>query len=354
MHPSPNTVARILATLAIAALLIPAAARGQTEATVWPHLTPAGFGLHIVGPGQSALQAWNYKPPTIAGATAHLQVRFLPDFRTGERIDVWVPKAGKPDERLPCIVIFYGGGWAGKVAGFQSDIAELVARGYVVAMPDYLLHAGEPVPSAIWDGARAIRWLRANAATYRIDPARIGVWGFSAGGWLVQYLAPSDEATVFPVTFKERRAKNEQFAVPMRILRWNADAAARNRREELGADFDILPSVSYIDYVPVGVVGVVGVIAAYNFSLHPVLLKIGAALAAGCTIVATPSQRTPCATLLLAPSTVRAFDEGKPWCAISLVTGCKAPRRSRLHEGTQPEGQACRFVDDALAAQRGT
>ena len=113
----------------------------------------------------------------------------------------------------------------------------------------------------------------------------------------------------------------------------------------------ILPSASYIDYVPVGVVGA---ITAYNLPLHPVLLKIGAALAAGCTIVATPSQRTPYATLLLAPSTVRAFDEGKPSCAISLVTGCKAPRRSRLHEGTQPEGQACRFVDDALAAHRGT
>ena len=76
----------------------------------------------------------------------------------------------------------------------------------------------------------------------------------------------------------------------------------------------ILPSVSYIDYVPVGVVGA---IAAYNFPLHLVLLKIGAALAAGCTIVATPSQRTPYATLLLAPSTVRAFDEGKPSCAIN-------------------------------------
>lgn len=87
-----------------------------------------------------------------------------------------------------------------------------------------------------------------------------------------------------------------QFGVPLRILRWNADAAALDRREQLGPDFEILPSVSYVDYRPVGVVGA---IAAYNYPLHLILLKIGAALAAGCTVVAAPSPRTPFATLLL-------------------------------------------------------
>ncbi len=87
-----------------------------------------------------------------------------------------------------------------------------------------------------------------------------------------------------------------QFEVPLRILRWNADAAARDRREQLGPDFEILPSVSYIDYRPVGVVGA---IAAYNYPLHLIMLKIGGALAAGCTVVAAPSVRTPFTTLLL-------------------------------------------------------
>jgi aldehyde dehydrogenase (NAD+) len=87
-----------------------------------------------------------------------------------------------------------------------------------------------------------------------------------------------------------------QFETPLRILRWNADAAALDRREQLGPDFEIQPSVSYIDYRPVGVVGA---IAAYNYPLHLILLKIGGALAAGCTVVAAPSPRTPFATLLL-------------------------------------------------------
>ena len=112
-----------------------------------------------------------------------------------------------------------------------------------------------------------------------------------------------------------------QFDVPMRILRWNADAAARDRREQLGPDFEILPSVSYIDYRPVGVVGA---IAAYNYPLHLVLLKIGGALAAGCTIVATPSMRTPFATLLLAEC-ARAADlpPGVLNIVVADVEGCR-------------------------------
>lgn len=106
-----------------------------------------------------------------------------------------------------------------------------------------------------------------------------------------------------------------QFDTPLRILRWNADAAAKDRVEQLGPDFEILPSVSYVDYRPVGVVGA---IAAYNYPLHLVLLKIGAALAAGCTVVATPSPRTPFATLLLG-EIARAAD--LPPGVLNIVVG---------------------------------
>ncbi|SCL20079.1 betaine-aldehyde dehydrogenase [Micromonospora pallida] len=106
-----------------------------------------------------------------------------------------------------------------------------------------------------------------------------------------------------------------QFEVPLRILRWNADAAARDRREHLGPDFEILPSVSYVDYRPIGVVGA---IAAYNYPLHLILLKIGAALAAGCTVVATPSPRTPFATLLLGKLIREA---GLPPGVVNIVAG---------------------------------
>ncbi|HUT33527.1 MAG TPA: alpha/beta hydrolase [Planctomycetota bacterium] len=152
-----------------------------------------------------------YKPPTFPNAENHLKVQFLPPERDWERVDIYVPKEAK-EERLPCVVIFYGGGWDGKVMQGKDELQALLDRGYVVAVPDYCLGAVTPVPLAIWDGAHAIRWLRANAAKYRIDPERIGAWGLSAGGWLVQYLAPSDSSTVFAL--RPKRSK-DTIHVPM-------------------------------------------------------------------------------------------------------------------------------------------
>lgn len=148
----------------------------------------------------------NYQPPEFAFAENHLQVPFLPAARDWERVDIYVPKDAT-EPKLPCVILYYGGGWGGKAAGFKSSIEPLLKRGFVVAVPDYVLGAQQPVPLAIWDGAAAVRFLRAHAAKYRIDPERIGGWGFSAGGWLVQYLCPSDAATLFTVTSRDPRTK---------------------------------------------------------------------------------------------------------------------------------------------------
>jgi len=157
----------------------------------------------------------NYKPPQFAEADCHLRVPFLPEARNWERIDVYVPKA-PADAKLPCVIFFYGGGWGGKVTGgVTAEMKELLARGYVVAMPDYLLGASEPVPQTIWDGAAAVRFLRANSAKYRIDPERIGAWGFSAGGWLAQYLAPSDSSTLWAIEERSGGKRGQMMFFPM-------------------------------------------------------------------------------------------------------------------------------------------
>lgn len=60
--------------------------------------------------------------------------------------------------------------------------------GYVVANIDYRLGPDHRFPAQIEDCKAAVRWLRANAKKYKIDPERIGVIGFSAGGHLVSLL----------------------------------------------------------------------------------------------------------------------------------------------------------------------
>jgi hypothetical protein len=102
-------------------------------------------------------------------------------------MDVWVPKS--PIEgKMPCVVAVFGGGYGDKMGGFINDARPLLKRGFVVAAPDYALQTNAPVPLCSWDVANAIRYLRAHADKFRIDPERIGIWGWSAGGWIAQDL----------------------------------------------------------------------------------------------------------------------------------------------------------------------
>ncbi|PXY29385.1 betaine-aldehyde dehydrogenase [Prauserella coralliicola] len=77
-------------------------------------------------------------------------------------------------------------------------------------------------------------------------------------------------------------------------LRWQADAAKKDRTQHLGA-YDVpVPTMSDVTHYPVGVVAA---ITGYNYPLNLAIFKFGAALAAGCTVVLLPSPRTPLTTL---------------------------------------------------------
>ena len=77
-------------------------------------------------------------------------------------------------------------------------MAELVNEGYVVASVDYRFSQEAVFPAQIQDCQAAIRWLRAHAKTYQIDPDRIGVWGGSAGGHLAALLGTAGGKNAFP------------------------------------------------------------------------------------------------------------------------------------------------------------
>jgi acetyl esterase/lipase len=99
------------------------------------------------------------------------------------RLDLAMP-AGK-DGPFPAIVCIHGGGWVGGDRRQMSQtLGVLAARGYVAVSPDYRLAPGHPFPAAIEDCKCAVRWLRANAKHYKVDPERIGAMGFSAGAHL--------------------------------------------------------------------------------------------------------------------------------------------------------------------------
>ena len=118
----------------------------------------------------------------------------LPGFRPLV-LDLYVPQT---TSALPLILFIHGGGWvggntrhSGALADFPRALAKLAAEGFVVASVEYRLAGEAAFPAALQDVRAALRYLRDNAAKYRIDGGKVAVWGGSAGGQLAALAAAS-------------------------------------------------------------------------------------------------------------------------------------------------------------------
>ncbi|MFM8321072.1 MAG: prolyl oligopeptidase family serine peptidase [Chloroflexota bacterium] len=101
-----------------------------------------------------------------------------------QKLDIYWPEEGSGP--FPVIVSIHGGAFMG---GDKRDIqlTPMLAglkRGYVVVGCNYRMSGEAIFPALVHDIKAAVRWLRANAEVYRLDPERIAVWGGSAGGYL--------------------------------------------------------------------------------------------------------------------------------------------------------------------------
>jgi len=105
------------------------------------------------------------------------------------RLNIIRPKK-RPAGAMPVVVWIHGGAWrAGTKEGRRT--LPFAQRGYFTVSIEYRLSQEAIFPAQIEDCKCAIRWLRAHASQYGIDPKRIGVWGSSAGGHLVALLGTS-------------------------------------------------------------------------------------------------------------------------------------------------------------------
>jgi acetyl esterase/lipase len=142
----------------------------------------AGFALPI-----SATAA---NTPTIHEET---DVVFGKGGDTDLKLDLAMPADGAGP--FPAVVCIHAGGWVGgKRQEMSQTIRTLAGRGYVAVSPDYRLATAQArFPAQVEDCKAAVRWLRANAAKYKIDPDHIGAVGFAAGGHLACMLAVTDK-----------------------------------------------------------------------------------------------------------------------------------------------------------------
>src|SRR5262245_53951430 len=110
------------------------------------------------------------------------------------RLHILRPKKA-PKDTMPVLVWIHGGGWmAGSRDTGIGILALFVGRGYICASIEYRFSSEAVFPAQIHDCKCAIRFLRAKAKEYNLDPDRIGVWGSSAGGHLAALLGTSPHA----------------------------------------------------------------------------------------------------------------------------------------------------------------
>ena len=113
------------------------------------------------------------------------------------RLDVYTPDASAHGSLSlrPAVLLIHGGGWREGSKTDNQAFCELLARnGYVAFSVDYRLATpmGNHYPAQFDDVQRAVRWVRAHAAQYHIDPARLGAFGHSAGAQLAALLGTCD------------------------------------------------------------------------------------------------------------------------------------------------------------------
>jgi acetyl esterase/lipase len=117
---------------------------------------------------------------------AEFDIPYAATANPRQRLDLYLPVKPAQEGPLPLVVFIHGGGWRAGSKDAGAVLLPLVTSGeYALASVAYRFSDEATWPAQIHDCKAAIRWLRSHAATYGIDPDRIGAAGSSAGGHLV-------------------------------------------------------------------------------------------------------------------------------------------------------------------------
>ncbi len=126
--------------------------------------------------------------PLLLAQTAPIQALDVEYSNAGQRVAMDIYRPADPGAH-PAVVLVHGGGFrAGTRQSYSKMAQRLAEHGYVAATVTYRLAPQFPFPAAVHDVKAAVRFLRANAAQYHVDPERIGAMGGSAGGHLALFL----------------------------------------------------------------------------------------------------------------------------------------------------------------------
>ncbi len=126
---------------------------------------------------------------------AELDVPYAGTDHPRQRLDLLLPKNRAGDKPLPVVIAIHGGAWLGgdKRQVLPRLFPYVTSGQYAGVSVGYRLSQDATWPAQIHDCKAAIRWIRGNAKKYHLDPDRIGVIGWSAGGHLVAMLGTAGD-----------------------------------------------------------------------------------------------------------------------------------------------------------------
>jgi acetyl esterase/lipase len=142
-------------------------------------------------PGQEAAAA---APPSAPTVQVEQNVTYASVSGATLHLDVYEP-AEPRSQALPAVVLIHGGGWSSLDKSTMRTMGQFLAKsGFVAFAVDYRLYQNHENgwPAQLDDVQRSVRWIRANAAKYGVNPGHIGAFGHSSGAQLAALLGMED------------------------------------------------------------------------------------------------------------------------------------------------------------------
>lgn len=133
--------------------------------------------------------------PNLSVAPTHKDVAYASTSST-QKLDLYLPAGNGP---FPVIINIHGGGFKLGDKGMVGDAIgkAFLQAGYAIASINYRLSGEAIFPAAVQDAKAAVRFLRANAATYNLDPNKVIAFGQSAGGNIASMLGTTGDVAEF-------------------------------------------------------------------------------------------------------------------------------------------------------------
>jgi acetyl esterase/lipase len=137
------------------------------------------------------------QPPAAEAVTTDLDIPYQSINGVDLHLDIYRPTTPSTEPR-PAVILLHGGGWSSFDKSNMRTMGQFLARhGYVAFAVDYrLFHDSQNRwPAQLDDVQFAVRWIRANASKYGVNPKLIGAFGHSAGAQLAAILGMEDTRT---------------------------------------------------------------------------------------------------------------------------------------------------------------